>query len=248
MDEYTNINTLVSIIPDINYGIGLSHSAITPFDGLENKETYIKDVTSLSGAYNYWQYKETDPKLKLYGEELKKANMIGFYYWLMYTYPVYEALNYLAIRDFDKGINEPYVPYDANKKPIYDCVWTKESKHFPSLVEWAKKLPFKTLGPIVLLLKNPGYKTIEHRDCFLQEEPYEHNEQFIWFDPTEKRKLYVKNEYEKQIEMSPGKSFYWNNHDWHGGAQDTKDLSWAIRVEGIFTKELNDTLIFKYKN
>ena len=242
MDEYTNIDTLVSIIPDINYGIALAHSAIRLNYGIENHNTYDNDI---KGAYNYFKEKETDSTLLSHGSHLEQTDMVGFHYWLMYTYPVYEALNYIVIREFDRCINAPYLPYDGNKKPIYDCRWTEESKHFPSLVEWANKLPFEPLGPIVLLLKNSGYKTIEHRDCFLQQEPYDHDEHFIWFDPTEKRRLYVKDEYGKQIEMSPGKSFYWNNHDWHGGVQDTQDVSWSMRIEGIFTKQLHNTLALK---
>jgi hypothetical protein len=104
-------------------------------------------------------------------------------------------------------------------------------------VDWAKKLPFEPLGPIILLLKNSGLKTVKHRDCFLQMEPYEQEEHFIWFDPMNVRSLYVENGDEK-IHMNPGSSFYWNNHDWHGGVENTNKVSWSMRIEGIFNKEL----------
>lgn len=234
MDPYVNIQQLKDITKDIHYGIGKAHAHIRLNYGIENHEEYVDDI---KGAYNYWRDKETDPKLKQYGAELEKTDMVGFHYWLMYQYPVYEALNYLVIREFDRCINAPYLPYDANKKPIYDCRWTEESKYFPSLVDWAKKLPFEPLGPIILLLKNSGLKTVKHRDCFLQMEPYEQEEHFIWFDPMNDRSLYVENGDEK-IHMKPGSSFYWNNHDWHGGIENTNKVSWSMRIEGIFNKEL----------
>jgi hypothetical protein len=235
MDAYTHMDQLKSIVPDINYGIAKSHALIRLNYGIENHDEYVEDI---KGAYNRWRDLETDTRLKQYGLELEQSDKVAFHYWLMYQYPVYEALNYLVIREFDRDINEPYLPYDAHKTNPYQCRWTEAASHFPTLIDWAQRLPFQTLGPIVLLLKNSGLKTVRHRDCFLQPEPYDQEEQFIWFDPCGARTLYVENDQGQQILMQPGHSFYWNNHDWHGGVENTNKVSWSMRVEGVFDHTL----------
>jgi len=74
-----------------------------------------------------------------------------------------------------------------------------------------------------------------HKDVFFDNEDYTHQEQFIWFNPLGIRNLYMLDT-EKNIKhnMSDGVSYYWNNHDLHGGIEAAESVSWTIRVEGIF--------------
>ena len=176
-----------------------------------------------------------------YGTELEVNDPVGFQYWLMHQYPVYEALSYIVLREFDESINVGYTPLDSQSMRTRPLRWTEESKHFESLKQWLTQLPYETLGPVILLMKLSGAPTIRHRDTFLQSTPYWHEEQFIWFDPCESRHLYVERD-GNPIKMEPGTAFYWNHHDWHGGQERTHHVSWALRTEGVFNSELQSAI------
>lgn len=236
LDEWCDIPTLKQLIPDINYGIGRARQSIRINFGVENHTDPTRD--DFGGALQTFRRLEKDPRILKYGTELEVNDPVGFQYWLMHQYPVYEALSYIALREFDEDINLGYTPLDSQSMRTRPLRWTPESCHFESLKQWLIKLPYETLGPVILLLKLSGAPTIRHRDVFLQDDPYPHQEQFIWFDPTESRHLYVEADDGSPINMTPGTAFYWNHHDWHGGRERTHHVSWALRTEGVFNQEL----------
>ena len=88
-----------------------------------------------------------------YGTELESKDPVGFQYWLMHQYPVYEALSYIALREFDEDINKGYTPLDNKSMRDRPLRWTEESEHFESLKQWLTELPYETLGPVILLMK-----------------------------------------------------------------------------------------------
>lgn len=240
LDEWCDIPTLKQLIPDINYGIGRAHQSIRINFGVENHTDPNRD--DFGGALQTFRRLEKDPRILKYGTELEVSDPVGFQYWLMHQYPVYEALSYIVIREFDENINLGYTPLDNESQRLRPLRWTPESQHFESLKGWLMRLPYETLGPVILLLKLSGAPTIRHRDVFLQDDPYPHQEQFIWFDPTHSRHLYVEADDGGAIPLEPGTAFYWNHHDWHGGRERTHHVSWALRTEGVFSQQLIDNL------
>lgn len=245
MDRYINVEELKDMVPDINYGLATSQKSQRFNYGIENHEEYYqpnKKGNDIKHAFNYWRDKETDPKLIEYGKTLFETDLVAFHTWLLYQYDVFEHLHYMVLREFDRGINEPYDPYDYQRINPYECIWTEESKHFPRLVEWAESLPFKTLGPVIILLKNANCKSLQHNDKFRTNTVYDHEEHFIWCDPRGTNKLWVKDNDENKISMDPGTCFYWNNHDLHGGWEPTYRVDYTIRIEGVFTDELRNRL------
>lgn len=239
LDEWCDIPRLKQLIPDINRGLGLSHGSIRMNYGVENHDMTDKD--DIRGAMNRLAEAETDPTILAHGKELKEKDPVAYAHFLMYQYPCYEALTYCVLREPDVDINDPCVPMDAVKRRNIPMRWTPESDNFKSLKGWLMELPYETLGPVILLLKLSGAPTIRHRDFFLQESGYEHEEQFIWFDPCESRHLYVEQDGVK-MNMEPGTAFYWNHHDWHGGQERTHHVSWALRTEGVFNSELQKAI------
>lgn len=236
LDEWCDIPTLKQLIPDINYGIGRAHQSIRINFGVENHTDPNRD--DFGGALQTFRRLEKDPRILKYGTELEVNDPVGFQYWLMHQYPVYEALSYIVIREFDEDINLGYTPLDHASQRQRPLRWTPESCHFESLKGWLMQLPYETLGPVILLLKLSGSPTIRHRDVFLQDDPYPHQEQFIWFDPTQSRQLFVEADDGGEIPLEPGTAFYWNHHDWHGGRERTHHVSWALRTEGVFSQQL----------
>ena len=239
LDEWCNVDHLKHLVPDVNYGIGKAHQHIRINFGVENHTK--TDIDDFGGALNTFRSLEKDPRVLKYGTELESKDPVGFQYWLMHQYPVYEALSYIALREFDEDINKGYTPLDNKSMRDRPLRWTEESKHFESLKQWLTELPYETLGPVILLMKLSGAPTIKHRDLFLESEPYKHEEQFIWFDPCETRHLFVESDGVK-VNMEPGTAFYWNHHDWHGGQERTHHVSWALRTEGVFNSELQSAI------
>ena len=247
LDEYTNTNQLIDIVEDINYGIAKSHAFIKPNFAATNQidpnDDLIKDLPKGFGsAYRCW-LADSDPIRQARGQELLATDQIAFEWWLAYEYKVKEMVTYLVIRDQDDPVVATYQPCDRLKSNNFQFTWTEASKNFPTLKTWCEQLPFKQLGPVMLLLKKAEVAIPLHADNFCGSDDYDHQEQFIWFDPVGDRNMYLLDT-ENNIKhpMTNGVSYYWNNHDLHGGINITQSFSWTIRVEGVFEDWLQEKL------
>jgi hypothetical protein len=246
LDPYIDITGLKNIVEEINYGIAKSHAYIKPnfaatYQIAETNKDKSKDFGS---AYRCW-LSDTDSIRKQRGQDLLTTDPIAFEYWLEYEYNVMEVMSYLVLRDYDKLFADTYVPCDALKENNFKFKWQEFSNNFPEFKEWCEKLPFKQLGPVVLLLKTAGSGFPLHTDVFYADDNYEHQEHFIWLDPRGDRTLCIHDkETNTTYNMDTGVAYYWNNHDWHGGLNKIDRVSWAIRIEGIF----NDDLVTKLRS
>jgi hypothetical protein len=239
LDRYTNIPQLLNIVEDINYGIAKSHALIKPNFAATYQTDSVNELNKnapkdFGSAYRCW-LNDPDPIRQARGKSLLNTDQIAFEFWLGYEYKVMEMLTYIVIRDYDTPFAESYQPCDRLKPNNFNFKWTTAADNFSTLVQWCNQLPFKQLGPIVLLLKTAGDSFPLHKDVFFDNEDYTHQEQFIWFNPLGIRNLYMLDT-EKNIKhnMLDGVSYYWNNHDLHGGIEAAESVSWTIRVEGIF--------------
>ena len=247
LDQHINIDQLVNMVEDINYGIAKSHAYIKPnfaatYQTAEDS-SYIKEaVKDFGSAYRCW-LNDPDPVRQTRGKELLDTDQIAFEYWLQYEYNVVEVMSYLVLRDYVKPYSESYEPLDALKQNNFEFVWTPCSSYFPNFKEWCEQLPLTQLGPVVLLLKTAGDSFPLHNDVFFSNDNYEHQEQFIWLDPRKSRSLYIlDNETNTEYKMNNGISYFWNNHDLHGGSNKIDRMSWTIRIEGLFNDELMQKL------
>ena len=110
LDEWCDVATLKHLVPDVNYGIGKAHGSARINFGVENHTD--TDIDDFGGALNTFRRLEKDPRVLKYGADLEATDPVGFQYWLMHQYPVYEALSYIVLREFDEDINKGYTPLD----------------------------------------------------------------------------------------------------------------------------------------
>lgn len=239
LDQYLDIESLLELVDDIHYGIAISHKDIrinfaSTYHRF-NTDIKLEDPKDFSSGYHCWL---NDAERQSIGKELLETDTKAFQYWLTLQYRIVEPLQYVILREPDKKFDETYIPLDGMKNNSIDFFWTDESKNFSTLKTWCEKLPFDKLGSVSLLLMMPGSPMPMHRDLFYIDDNYEHQESFIWFDPLKSRSMYVldKNTEEKYF-MKGGISYIWNNHDWHGGVEPTSNLTWTLRVEGIFSED-----------
>lgn len=243
LDEFIDVKSLCKLVPKINFGLAKAHQYIranfaTTYQNVQNGVDK-KSPKDFATAFSAW--KASSPT----SEELEflKTDPRGFEYWLSYEYNVVDIMNYLVLREPDLEFGQSYSPLDALKDTKVEFIWSDESQFFPELCEWISDLPFQELGSVCLLLKMPGEATPCHRDLFYGVDDYDHEENFIWLDPLHSRQMFVLDKAKnKKYEMRNGVSFYWNNHDFHGGIDTTVSRSWAIRIECKFNNWLHQQL------
>jgi hypothetical protein len=238
LDPYIDTQGLLDIVEDINYGIAKSHAFIKPnfaatYQAVSTNKNDVKDFGS---AYRCWE-NDLDNIRKQRGLELLNNDPIAFEYWLEYEYNVVEVMSYLVLRDYETSFGKTYEPLDALKENNFNFKWNPCVEHFLKFKQWCEQLPFKQMGPVVFLLKNAGTSFPLHTDEFYANNNYSHQEQFIWLDPRRTRSLYILDNDIKHT-MDQGISYYWNNHDLHGGIKPIDRMSWTIRIEGIFDDQL----------
>lgn len=116
--------------------------------------------------------------------------------------------------------------------------------HFSSLIKWVSDQNiFKETGRVVILLNDPYSKAIEHSDYADGKSRKDH---FIWMNPLERKKFFIKEGNEKHYVTS--KVAFFDSANIHGS--DPSDTStFSIRFDGIFTEEfISKTGLEEYLN
>lgn len=117
--------------------------------------------------------------------------------------------------------------------------YTKNKKHFPLLLEYIKKLPFKEIGRIIFFTTYPNAGVVTHRDSPLLSHK-DHNinlffkagrPSFIW-DPVNEKKIYLEKD---------ATSYFFNNRDYHG-VDPEPTFQFTLRVDGTFEDWLQEEL------
>ena len=118
--------------------------------------------------------------------------------------------------------------------------WTHEAQHFPKLIKYLETLPFKSIGRVLFFTTYPNSGVAIHRDSYVEEHK-DHNinlfftggdrPSFIW-DAKNKEKIYLEK---------GARSYFFNNRDYHG-IDPESSFRYTLRVDGIFTDELQKEL------
>lgn len=118
--------------------------------------------------------------------------------------------------------------------------WTHEAQHFPKLIKYLETLPFKSIGRVLFFTTYPNSGVAIHRDSYVEEHK-DHNinlfftggdrPSFIW-DAKNKEKIYLEK---------GARSYFFNNRDYHG-VDPESSFRYTLRVDGIFTDELQKEL------
>lgn len=119
--------------------------------------------------------------------------------------------------------------------------WTDNVKHFPTLKPWLDNLigtVFEEYGRIIFFLHEHDCNLPLHRDGFVQ---HDHNNEFVWINPTGIKKFYVYDEVKKERHDVNSPAIFFNDLDMHGG--DTNEcMTWSLRIDGVFTEEFRQRL------
>tara|TARA_B110000503_G_C7019554_1_gene359160 strand:- start:169 stop:924 length:756 start_codon:yes stop_codon:yes gene_type:complete len=135
----------------------------------------------------------------------------------------------------------------ANKAVAEDCIWTDEKHHFTTLVEFIEKLPFESIGRIMIFMTEPNNETVPHYDSTL-DNTTRPNDDFIWFTTNKDyKKIFVMDgDTKEKFYTDPSKKFIWfNEMDYHG-TDPVNRFSFSIRVDGKFTQEVKEILSGDY--
>jgi len=129
-----------------------------------------------------------------------------------------------------------------NKSVGADCDWTDNAQHFPTLVEFIKKLPFSEIGRVMLFMTEANNQTVPHYDDI--DNGSRPNDDFIWFTtkPGTKKIFVFDNDTKEKFYTAPDKKLVWfNEFDWHG-TDPTDHFSFSVRIDGKFTPEVKKAL------
>ena len=204
---------------------GILHN---PIDVAET--SYKPNFKPLFQAYKEFQKLPVDNPIRIAGEELQTTygeNTLSTF--LKFAYKAHDLCSFYSLWSSDPGWKK--TPQTRNLTEI--------SVYFPSLLTWIDNLVtskvFSHIGRVYIVTQDSGGVSFEHQDPPSDTET-NITEEFIHVRPNLARPFYVYN-------PSTNKKFYiesrvgwWNDKDIHGG-EPSIEPSYALRVDGIFTKE-----------
>lgn len=127
--------------------------------------------------------------------------------------------------------------------------WTDNSRFFPNVVEWIKKLPFESIGRALYFLHEHDCDLVMHSDLkhssnsavkYVADQP--HGTEFVWIRATKDKGFYVYDEANNVKHHVSSYSAWFNSYDVHGG-DPTENMTYSLRIDGVFTKEFREKLL-----
>ena len=139
-----------------------------------------------------------------------------------------------------------YLSRSAREENYYDLddcsLWKRsaEADEFPELIEFIDSLPFKAKGRMIIMYDSSGRAVTAHKDHDTAELCHE----FIWFRTNLHKPFYM-------LDPATGEQLYVSSHaawfdtvnQFHG-ADATGELSFSIRVDGVFSDEFRARIPF----
>jgi hypothetical protein len=130
-----------------------------------------------------------------------------------------------------------------NKSVSADCEWTDNSRHFTTLVEFIKSLPFSEIGRVVLFMTEARNPTLPHFDAAVRNE--RPHDDFVWFTtkPNTKKMFVLDEDTGIRHYADQDRKFVWfNEMDYHG-TESVDHFSFSVRIDGKFLPEIRRQLI-----
>ena len=108
--------------------------------------------------------------------------------------------------------------------------WTDEAReHFPGLVSFVERLPFREIGRCNLL----GLEANDHGTVHRDGEPEAPPDHFITLCPRGNKRLFLWDEESQRKHFVRGQAYWFNDHEYHGVEADPF-FRYSIRVDGVF--------------
>ena len=112
--------------------------------------------------------------------------------------------------------------------------FTMEAKrHFPRLIAFVKRLPFKVIGRCNILGLEADHHGTTHWDGNPEDPIAEH---FITLCPRKNKRLFLWDEERRQKTFVLSHAYWFNDHGYHGVEADPY-FRYSIRVDGVFADE-----------
>lgn len=217
LDQFLDISGLDKILDDIILGIAKTRSSAGPSN---SGPGYVdKRYNSVPEIQREILKDQTHP----YHDLLKNLKGWEAQTFIQYKWPSHVLGNCILLR-MSSG-------YDA-KDSESSTIDLPAIKQFESLMAWIKNQNiFKEIGRTIILLNDPYSKAIEHSDYA---DGKSRKDQFIWMNPLQRKKFFVKDGDTKHYVDS--KVAFFDSANIHG--TDPSDIStFSIRVDGKFTEE-----------
>jgi hypothetical protein len=110
-----------------------------------------------------------------------------------------------------------------------------EADEFPLLMEFISTLPFKATGRMLIIYDAAGNPVPAHRDHLNPELCHE----FVWLRTNKTKPFFMLNQNTGQKLYVTSYSAWFDTVNQFHGTDGTQGLSFSIRVDGIFTDDLN---------
>lgn len=223
LTDYIDTDPLVNLHKDICYGLAQSTSNVTIYGvglgNVRNKKSFLELAKAYKDSPN-----EDDRKIFSSLDWNQRADFFKLYEGM------YNASRVITLRDMppDKRIKNYFLKGYAEHTE-----WTSNAVYFPKLIEWIQSLPFKEIGRIIFFMNEHDCSLQLHRDA---PKYFPHNEEFIWFNPSGKKKFYIFDEDKNEKIFVDSKAAFFNSLDWHGG-DAIPTLEYSLRVDGKFTDD-----------
>ncbi len=126
----------------------------------------------------------------------------------------------------------PYDYLDLDKPALWEP--TEAATEFAPLMDFIRALPFAALGRALIIYDNGGNSVPAHRDHVDPDLCHE----FIWMRTRFNKRFYMLNPNSGEKHYVASHSAWFDSVNQFHGADGAADLSFSIRIDGIFSDEL----------
>ena len=128
--------------------------------------------------------------------------------------------------------------YDLDRTELWER--SEEAEEFSELMDFIATLPFRATGRMIIMYDDSGRAVSAHRDHDSAELCHE----FIWLRTSFKKPFYMLNpETDERLYVASHSAWFDTVNQFHG-ADATGELSFSIRVDGVFSDEFRAQVPF----
>jgi hypothetical protein len=144
-----------------------------------------------------------------------------------------------GVREIWLSTTKPDTSYnylDLDKTELWTL--TEAAEEFSALMEFIKTLPFQATGRMLIIYDNAGKAVPAHRDHLESEICNE----FVWFRTNLKKPFYVLSHETGEKKYVESYSTWFDAVNQFHGSDAIQELSFSIRVDGVFTREFKSKI------
>jgi hypothetical protein len=137
---------------------------------------------------------------------------------------------------------EPENYYDLDRTEVWEPA--AEAAGFALLMDFIKTLPFAATGRILIMYDASGRAVSAHKD----HDDTDLCHEFIWFRTNLRKPFYMLDPATGERAYVAGYSAWFDTVNQFHGADASGELSFSIRVDGIFSEEFRNSIPFPSEN